>query len=149
MRIGFEIKGLASLGKKLERLKAETLSKQIESVQESVLLIHETAIKKIQDNSDGTPTVRYNPKRTVNVSFPGDPPNTDKGRLVQSIQFDFKNNGLVGRVGTNLKYGAWLEFGTLKMQAHPWLGPSVREVLLAIGKIFAKNISKGIKESAR
>lgn len=149
LKLGFEIKGISSIKKKLDKFTSQVLESQVQAVAESVLLIHETAVRKINDNGDGTPVIRYDPKRIVNASNPGDPPNTDKGRLVQSIKFDFKKNGLVGRVGTNLKYGAWLEFGTNKMEARPWLAPSVQEVSLSIGEIFSKNVSKNIKDAEK
>ena len=144
MKVGFEIKGLKSLQKKLDKFKAEALGAQVRAVQKGTLLIHEIAVKSIQDNSGGSPSIRYNPTRVVNVSKPFDPPNTDTGRLVQSVKFDFQNAGLVGRVGTNLRYGAYLEFGTENMAPRPWLLPAVEKASKSIGEIFAKEISDTI-----
>jgi len=83
-------KSTNAIFKKFDKLAAESLSGQVDAVREATFLIHEVAVKSIQDNSSGTPQTRYNPKRTVLASKPGDPPNTDTGRAVQSIKFDFK-----------------------------------------------------------
>jgi len=56
------------------------------------------------------------------ASAPGMPPNTDTGRLVASIGVDDVTDEPFGvSVGTNVKYGAYLEFGTGRMKRRPWL----------------------------
>lgn len=66
-------------------------------------------------------------------SRPGQPPHRQTGTLVNSIATDEEVrvvqglvNYAVARVGTNLDYGRYLEFGTAKMKARPWLRPSFR-----------------------
>lgn len=125
----------------------EVYDKQIAAIQEATFLIHATAVKSIQSNTGGTPTQRYKPDRIVNVSRPGSAPNTDTGRLVQSIKFDFQKGGTVGRVGTNLKYGKDLEFGTKKMKARPWLSSAITEVSKQIADIFKRSMTNAIKAS--
>lgn len=145
-KLSGKITGLDKLNKKLNLFKKEVLANQVSAMQEATFMLHGAAVNLIQDNSDGRPERRYNPKRTVNVSRPGEAPNTDTGRLVQSIKFDFKDNGLRGRVGTNLKYGAALEFGTSKMDARPWLSTAVLLVSKEVAKIFADAFKKSTKE---
>jgi HK97 gp10 family phage protein len=48
----------------------------------------------------------------------------DTGRLRSSIAVDFKDNGLGAEVGTNVKYAPYVEFGTSKMSAKPFLFPA-------------------------
>lgn len=98
----------------------------------AALEIRNEAVKLINDNSDGPKQRRYQPKRTVNVSPAGTPPNTDTGRLVQSIQV--ARDGDAYKVGTNLMYGAYLEFGTQDMAPRPWLSIAL--------KIASKKISQ-------
>ncbi len=146
MVVSYKIDGKEKLLKKLSLLSSEGNKKNAMAVLEGTLLIHETAVKLIQENTDGTPQRRYKPNRTVAVSHPGDPPNTDTGRLVQSIKIETSEKGLVGRVGTNLKYGAMLEFGTKVMAPRPWLSRAVADTKKQIGDIFKATISSLIKD---
>lgn len=151
-KIAHKITGLKELNRKMIDLKKSMLAGQVDAVRESVFLIHATAVNSIQDNSSGRPQVRYSgsgKKRTVLASHPGDPPNTDTGRLVQSIKFDFKDSGLTGRVGTNLRYGAFLEFGTSDMEARPWLSRAVMDTARVVAQIFAKYVNRSAKEVAK
>lgn len=50
--------------------------------------------------------------RSSGPSQPGEYPHADTGRLRNSIFADVDENALEGTVGTNLKYGLWLEYGT-------------------------------------
>jgi HK97 gp10 family phage protein len=70
----------------------------------------------------------------ANPSKPGDPPHKQTGRLLASVAFEIQ--GLIGRVGTNLKYGRWLELGTRKMKARPWLRRAFNECQAQIQAIL-------------
>lgn len=146
---GVNLLGMDKFRTSMKAIEVSLINSQKDAMQEAILLIHETAVKSIQANTDGRAELRYDPKRTVAVSHPGDPPNTDTGRLVQSIQMAFKNGGLIGRVGSNLRYAAWLEFGTKRMQARPWLQPAIAMVSGMLGAIFKKAANKAIKENAK
>jgi hypothetical protein len=70
-----------------------------------------------------------NPKRTHQASAPGDPPAVDLGHLRASVDHAIGrgiDGDLFGIVGTSLKKGFWLEVGTRKIAARPWLRPSLR-----------------------
>ena len=138
--------GFPKLEKKLGEVGRMFDKAASDSVVEATLLVHETAVKSLQDNTDGPRQTRYGPKREVNVSNPGDPPNTDTGRAVQSIQFDvkFQDKRFTGFVGTGLKYLAWLEFGTEHTAARPWLGPALQKCAKKVGEIFEKKLSNEI-----
>jgi hypothetical protein len=78
--------------------------------------------------------VRKGVKKTVrkgkllyggNPSRPGESPHLQTGHLRRSIATELE--ALVGRVGTNLLYGRWLELGTTHMAARPWLRRALRE----------------------
>lgn len=113
----------------------------------AALEIRNEAIRLIADNSTGTTVTRYLPKRNVKASNPGDAPNADTGRLIQSIKVE--KDGLAYLVGTNLKYGAYLEFGTSDMAPRPWLSVAVKNVAKDIPKFHEaayNNFVKGLKE---
>jgi len=110
----------------------------------AALEIRNTAVELVAENGDGPKQIRYNPKRTVNVSNPGEPPNSDTGRLMQSIKVE--KDGLAYLVGTNLKYGAWLEFGTKDMAPRPWLSVAVRKTAKLITEFREVALKNFIKE---
>ena len=60
-------------------------------------------------------------------SKPGNPPAPDTGRLMGSIthRVEMEGNSIIGYVGTSVKYGVYLEYGTSKIAARPWLGPAI------------------------
>lgn len=75
---------------------------------------------------------RYRKTKNKNVfhiaSSPGYAPAVDTGDLLKSIKMDVRLSEV--EVGSNLsgkngKYPAFLEFGTRKMDARPWLKPAV------------------------
>jgi len=59
------------------------------------------------------------------ASAPGESPATDTGFLVSSIKADRKE--LSARVFSSLNYAFWLEYGTTKMEARPFLAPALFE----------------------
>ncbi len=78
------------------------------------------AVKKIQQ--DPATGKVYGDHR---ASAPGEPPATDEGALVGSIEMTQK--GLDAYVFTNKEYGRYLELGTLHIRPRPWLRPSLNE----------------------
>ena len=140
------IKAVIKNKKKFEAILKATEKKYTESqkrsVQEAVIALHARTIKLIRTTSSGAKQVRYSPKRTVTASSPGNAPNTDTGRLIQSIKFDFRKQGLEGRVGSNLKYAKHLEFGTKKMAPRPFLSTAIALEKSNMKKIFQKNMKK-------
>jgi HK97 gp10 family phage protein len=142
------IKGIDGLKSKLGKAGQVLIDKQIEAVQNAVFLVHETAVKSIQDHqSEGR--VYKRGSVTHVASEAGYPPNTDTGHLVQSIQMDFEDGGLKGFVGTNLKYGAYLEFGTTKMAARPWLGPALLGNESNIKQMFSDALKDAVNETSK
>lgn len=140
---------IAKLTRKLSAVEIEAVEGLKTSNKFLALLIHSNAVRSIQ-KQDGFADIRYKPFRRVTVSEPRNPPNTDTGRLVQSIKFEFENGGLVAYVGTNLNYGAWLEFGTVKMKARPWLRPAIRSAQKTYGqRARIVDLTREIKGAAK
>jgi hypothetical protein len=77
----------------------------------------------------------------ANPSKPGEPPHKQTGRLLGSVAFTV--DGLIGRVGTNVLYGRWLELGTRRMAARPWLRRALKEKESEIKTILSAPIKFG------
>jgi phage gpG-like protein len=72
----------------------------------------------------------------ANPSKPGEPPHKQTGRLLGSITREVHDT--YARVGTNVKYGRWLELGTRFMAARPWLRRALAEKTAEIKAIFQR-----------
>ncbi len=111
---------------------------------ETALEVRNIAVTSIQELSNGKLTTVYKQGGTVErrrVSAEGDAPNTDTGRLQQSIAWEMAASSYkTARVGTNVEYAPALEFGTRYMAARPFLQPALEKVRQA--NLLAKNITK-------
>lgn len=101
------------------------------------------------------------------ASLPGSPPNVDSGRLRASVSTNHSRSAAirgkvgakakaedgVGRptetgknftavVGTNVEYGRYLELGTQKMAARPWLRPAFEKVLRGAKSFIIRPVNK-------
>lgn len=80
-------------------------------------------------------------------SIAGNPPYLQTGLLRSSIAWELVNNGPgnaeLARVGTNLKYGLYLEKGTRKMAARPYIEVNLRKHAHAISAILTQKIGPG------
>jgi HK97 gp10 family phage protein len=104
-----------------------------------------TAKQSIQTNSGGGRTYeKYNPKRTHTASSAGNPPNTDTGFLVSNIHVVLDIDGLGGSVESRADYSGFLEFGTSKMQARPYLQPALEQNKPKIRAKFRRLKAKGV-----
>jgi HK97 gp10 family phage protein len=109
--------------------------------------IRRHAITSIQaKESTGETYKRGNIKHVA--SAPNNPPNTDTGRLVQSIGVNFEQSKMEAIVGTNLKYGRFLEVGTKKISPRPWLFPAFEAHKEKIRRTVQGALSKSIKKAA-
>ena len=66
-------------------------------------------------------------KKGHHPSLPDNYPAVDTGTLRRSITYEVKTEGktTIGRVGSPIEYGKWLETGTSKMRPRKWLKPSL------------------------
>ena len=109
MKFKAKILNQDSFFKRLERKENAAIAGMNRSVEMSTLNIYNDAIRSIHAHLSKGKTYG---KHTA--SSEGFPPNSDTGTLANSIQFEFDRSEteIVGYVGTNLKYGLNLEFGT-------------------------------------
>lgn len=80
-------------------------------------------------------------------SAPGSPPHKRTGTLQKSVSFEtsWMNLGeavFLVRVGSNVPYARFLEYGTRKMAARPWLRPGLREYLPTFQRIVMAELRR-------
>lgn len=134
MSVNIELDGLDKLLADLQRLGAAGEEVVEDTITDLVLDTHQKAVDGIQR---GPKTGRVYRRGTVahQASSPGQYPATDTGRLASNVRFELPQGGnMVGRVGTNIQYGAYLEFGTSRMAARPWLLPSFEKAKVGVTK---------------
>ena len=85
---------------------------------------------------DGKGRFRKKLRYNAHPSEPGEAPHKQTGRLLASVAWEVV--GLAARVGTNLDYGRWLELGTARMKARPWLRRALKEKQAEVQAILAQ-----------
>lgn len=89
-------------------------------------LVRNTAVQSIQQGAkSGVIYEKYNPRRTHRASAAGQPPATDTGFLVNNIGLKIDYDGLGASVESRADYSVFLEFGTSKMAARPFMHPAL------------------------
>ena len=102
-------------------------------------MVRNTAVESIQaHNSSGRTYQKYNPNRTHVASAVGNPPNTDTGFLASNIHIIIDPDRLGASVESRAEYSAYLEFGTSKMGARPFLQPALEENKPKIRALYRK-----------
>lgn len=112
----------------------DELRRRIEAIMarrlEAAAIQVETHAKRLV-SVPGTGRVRGRKAGPVAHAPAGEPPYKQTGRLRASIAHELDASGRVARVGTNVKYGRFLELG-LGVGPHPWLRRSLAEKAAAI-----------------
>jgi phage gpG-like protein len=70
-------------------------------------------------------------------SSPGSAPHKDTGDLHDSITHEVDASTMSARIGTDLDYGLFLEVGTSKMAARPWLRRSAMELMSRADQVLS------------
>jgi len=95
-------------------------------------------VRSVKDSfgSSGIPNATKK-QRESSVSAPGEPPHVQTGFLKKNIAYELVGND-TAHVGANkdVKYAYWLEYGTPKMKARPYLRPALIREKKKILKIF-------------
>jgi HK97 gp10 family phage protein len=128
--VTIQVTGVAELKKKLRSLGTGMEEAIFGGVILTANEIRTDAIKSIQNKSGGTQVQRSRQgggTYTHTAAAEGGAPNTDTGKLVASIAVEPNRSGVYALVGSNLDYSGFLEFGTSKMGARPWLEPALRQ----------------------
>ena len=120
-----KIEGLEDLNKTLAQVSSKFESEATALVNRTAQNIRNTAVRSIQKQSPGgVEYEKYNPRRSHVASAPGQPPNTDTGRLAGSIRA-VESGKPTAHVDALADYARALEFGTRNMAARPFMTPAV------------------------
>ena len=124
MDIKFRVSNLKKVLSQLENLDKQLEPDFQEIVKGGAQLIRGEAIKSIQTGAkSGVVYQMYNPRREHRASAPGQAPASDTGNLVSKIVVRQKGAN-VTNVESNANYSAFLEYGTSKMEARPFMLPA-------------------------
>lgn len=133
------LKAFAKLGKAGHQEGAKAVSATAQKVRGD-------AIKSVQRGTKSgavyTRSSGQNLSPTHRASAPGQAPATDTGALASSIKAESKD--LSGRVYSDLTYAFWLEFGTLNMEARPYLTPA----LMANKRYFVDQLKNAVNKAS-
>lgn len=141
VRLQVEIDGLSQLTRQLADLVGDAEAVMTETITRIVTDTRANAVQGIQ-RGPATGRVRRDGSR---ASAPGQFPMSDTGRLANSVEFNLPTAGrLMGEVGTNIIYGRYLEFGTSRMAARPWLLPSFEKAKVGVEARLKKAIEARI-----
>ena len=122
------VKGDRELIRALQKLGPRATAAINQGVYLTAQQVRGDAIRSIQSQSQGETVTRYSQGGNSyehTASAPGDAPNTDTGKLVQSIAIEPTQPAETVSVGTGVEYGEFLEVGTTKMEPRPWLTPAM------------------------
>ena len=125
--------GIAALSRQLAELAGDADAVMTEVVTNLAVDTQREAVQGIQ-RGPATGAVRPDGSR---ASAPGEYPMSDTGRLANNVVANLPTSGNISaEVGTNIQYGRYLEFGTSRMAARPWLLPSFNKAKAGVeGKL--------------
>ena len=148
MQISIKVSGLEKALEVLRKAETELQEPIKDTLKGGAQLIRGEAIKSIQSGSKtGRTYKRYNPTRTHKASAPGEAPASDTGNLVSNIMVQEKGDSI--EVQSNAEYSKFLEYGTSKMEARPFLFPAYEMSREKIVQSIFKKVSQTIQDLAK
>lgn len=144
MRINVNIDGISQLTRQLAALAKDADKAIASAINQTINETRTEAVQGIQSGpASGRVYEKYAPRRTHQASAPGQYPMSDTGRLANSVAINPATpSNLSGQVGTNLVYGRYLEFGTSRMAARPWLTPSFEQARVKVEERMRVEIAR-------
>lgn len=74
-------------------------------------------------------------------SRPGEYPRKQTGHLRRTITYEVDEATMTARIGTNLLYGKFLELGTIRMKARPFLRKTLMAERGPVGRLLAGGVA--------
>ena len=145
MTLRMRITNKPNFDRNLNDISKKTLRNLQRAVRISANDVRNEAIDSITSNPrSGGETTRYNPKRTIRISKEGDPPASDTGFLASNIHLVMDGDQLGASVESRAEYSSFLEFGTRKMRARPFMQPALEKGKRKYKQLFRKAVKDGI-----
>jgi len=143
--ISSQVIGLDKLTKRLQSMPPDSTREVKKAIATSAFMVEATAKRAI---AQGKKSGKVYKRRGVfhRASAAGEPPATDTGRLISSISHQAFLDGLQVLVGTATKYGKFLEFGTHRIAARPWLFPALKQNSKKIVQLIDSAVKKAIQK---
>ncbi len=133
--------GISALSRQLAELAGDADAVMTEVVTNLAIDTHREAVQGIQ-RGPATGAVRPDGSR---ASAPGEYPMSDTGRLANNVVANLPTSGNISaEVGTNVQYGRYLEFGTSRMAARPWLLPSFNKAKAGVEAKLKRAIERAL-----
>lgn len=113
----------------LDRTRAAAIALAEQEVARRAQILRNEVVEQLSQPGSGRTYAtgnRTSPHDSHTASAPGDPPAVNTGRLRQSITALQISPGR-WRVGTNVEYAIFLEWGTRKMAPRPFMRPAVEK----------------------
>ena len=127
---------VASTGK-IKSVEADYIRCVGRAVDAATQIVRTAAVDMIQRSPKTGETYRRG-NITHRASAPGEPPATDTGFLVSQIFAKVDADKLGGQVESRAPYSRFLEFGTVNMEARPFLFPALEMSKPRIRAIFGR-----------
>ncbi len=146
MQINIKVSNLKKAMAQIKTLQKDLEPDFQEVVKGGAQLIRGEAVKSIQSGAkSGIVYEKYNPRRTHRASAPGQAPASDTGNLVSKITVrqDGKDKT---NVESNADYSAFLEYGTSKMEARPFMLPAFEKSKKPIVNAVFNRVKRKIEE---
>lgn len=133
---------LSKFTKSLDAMSVEAQREVKKSIAKVAFKVEGDCKSNISRGSRSGRTYKRGKTRTHRASAAGQFPKTDTGALVSSINSQFNFNGFEATVGSRISapHGFWLEFGTPRMAARPWLSRTIGDNKEFINKTFENTL---------
>ncbi len=136
--------------RKLKKLSVEATLGVESAVANGASMVRNTMVDSITQEAKHGRVYSVPGTRTKYVaSAPGEAPAVATGNLLSNIEVEFSERNLVAEIGVleyaKVDYAAYLEFGTSKMAARPFLGPALNKNQKEITKIIRQEVKRALK----
>lgn len=126
MAATLKLEGMDELNRALKKLGDRAERHVANAVNATGLELRTEIVKKYQKGPK-TGAIYSRGTRFHQASAAGEAPATDTGRLASSVQYS-RTGPMSAEVGTDVKYGPMLEYGTINIQPRPNWVPSVENM---------------------